>query len=148
MMNKRRAAEIKATLDSLTANSSIWMIFKKDFFGWNFININGRASRKEWWMVTLFSFVLMFVAAFVYSAVAVFGFGFNYETASVEELNIFLNGANLINMFLAIPSMAVGFRRFHDLDMSAWWSLLILPNFMLPFVRGKEADNRFGKNIY
>lgn len=134
--------------ESLPAASSVWHIFKKVFFGINFINIYGRASRKEWWTVTVFSFILMIIAAFIYSAVAVFYFDFNYETASVEELNYFLNGANLINLIFSVPMMAVGFRRFHDFDMSAWWSLLVLPNFMLPFIKGKNEDNRFGKNIY
>ncbi len=35
-------------------------------------------------------------------------------------------------------------RRLHDLNLSGWWGLLILPILILPFLKGKSASNRFG----
>ena len=90
----------------------------------------------------------MIVSAFIYSFFAVFVFGFNYETASLEELHTFIYIGQMINFFFSIPMMAVGFRRFHDLGWSAWFSLLIVPNLMLPFFKGETKDNKYGKNIY
>lgn len=132
----------------LNAQSGWWRFFVAAFLGKNFFNLNGRACRSEWWTVTVMSGVVAFILAFVYSAVAIFVFNFSWETASVEELTLFINGGNVINFIVSIPCMSVSFRRFHDLDMSAWWGMLILPNLILPFIKGKPVDNRFGKNIY
>lgn len=138
----------KYTKKSLPANLSWWAFFKAAFGSFHFIDISGRASRKEWWVVTLSSLVLMFLAAFIYSFLAVYVFDYNYETASLEELSAFINIGQAINFFFSIPMMAVGFRRFHDLGWSAWLSLLIIPNFLLPFWKGENKDNKYGKNIY
>lgn len=149
MMNRQRSLTIKSHISfSLPADSSWFIFFTKAFFGRNFLNLNGRACRKEWWVVTIMSLVLAIIAAFIYAYAAITFFDFSLDTAGIEELNLFLNGGSLINIILSVPAMAVSFRRFHDLDMSAWQSCLIIPNFMLPFVKGKPQDNRFGENIY
>ncbi|MBO5038548.1 MAG: DUF805 domain-containing protein [Alphaproteobacteria bacterium] len=134
--------------ESLPANLSWRAFFAAAFGSFHFIDIRGRSSRKEWWVVTLSSFVLMFLAAFIYSFLAVYVFDYNYETASLEELNTFINIGQAINFFFSIPMMAVGFRRFHDLGWSAWLSLLIIPNFLLPFWKGENKDNKYGVSIY
>lgn len=70
---------------------------------------NGRASRKELWMFTLFNIIiglaLYFVAIFSHIFV-VFIFYYLYYLAMV------------------IPGIAVGIRRFHDTNHSAWWILI------------------------
>ena len=133
---------------SLPANLSWWAFLKVTFSSFHFIDIRGRASRKEWWVVTSASFLLMILSAFIYSFLALCVFDFDYETASLEELNVFLNIGQAINLFFSIPMMAVGFRRFHDLGWSGWLSILIIPNFFLPFFKGEIKDNKYGKNIY
>lgn len=92
--------------------------------------------------------LLMIMAAIIYSFTATFVFGFDYDTASLEDLNTFLDVGQFINLFFSIPVMAVGVRRFHDLGWSAWLSVLVIPTFLLPFLKGENNDNRYGVNIY
>ena len=132
--------------NSLPANLSWWDYFKKDMFGRNFYTLDGRASRKEWWAFTVLSDLFAFIWMLIISYVAVYHFHINAENP--EDLIVLETIGTLINMIFAIPNIALSFRRFHDIDMSAWWSILIIPTFFLPFFKGTQGDNRFGKNIY
>ncbi|MEP3227177.1 MAG: DUF805 domain-containing protein [Parasphingorhabdus sp.] len=78
-----------------------------------YAEFNGRSRRKEYWMFFLFSFLVGLVATLL--DVVVLGF-------SVED-----NGPvnAVMSLALLVPSLAVGVRRLHDTDRSAWWLLLI-----------------------
>ena len=98
----------------------------------NYVGFDGRASRSEYWFWALFSIVATMVAAVMDSVV---GLGF---FSTVVTLGLFL------------PSIAVAFRRFHDMDRTAWWLLLSLTGigtliviiwFCFP---GTVGPNRFG----
>lgn len=98
----------------------------------NYVKFDGRASRSEYWYWALFSIVATMVAA-VMDSVAGLGF-----FSGVVSLGLFL------------PSIAVAFRRFHDMDRTAWWLLLSLTGiggliiivwFCFP---GTVGPNRFG----
>ena len=59
----------------------------------------------------------------------------------------------IISLALFIPALAVGFRRLHDTDRSAWWLLIGLVPLagvivLLVFfcLDGSKGENRFGPN--
>lgn len=101
----------------------------------NYANFNGRARRKEYWMFTLFNFIVGLVLSIL--DMAIFG------------TNIL---AGLYSLFILIPSIAVTIRRLHDTDRSGWWILLAF----VPLIGGivllvfmclsSTPDNRFGPN--
>ena len=90
---------------------------------------SGRARRKEFWLFQLLVLVLTLLVLIVA--------GFH--------------AANFFSLAVTLPWLAVGSRRLHDQDKSAWWLLLlVIPLigflvlvflFCLP---GTDGDNRFG----
>ncbi|MCS5660436.1 MAG: DUF805 domain-containing protein [Dehalococcoidia bacterium] len=78
----------------------------------NYINFEGRARRKEFWMFTL-----------VYTIIALVTMGIDsvlFPEAELVNLNL------LYSLGLLPPSVAVGVRRLHDTNKSGWWLLLWL----------------------
>ena len=73
----------------------------------NYVNFNGRARRKEYWMFVLFSALLCIVTVIIDRMI-----GGPYIVTSIFSLAIFL------------PNLAVTVRRLHDTDKSGWWVLL------------------------
>lgn len=95
----------------------------------------GRAARKEYWMFVLTNLIVAIAVSIV---------------AGIVKLDP-LNG--LYSLAVLVPSLAVGARRLHDTDRSAWWLLLclipivgwiILLVFML--LDSQPGNNRFGAN--
>ena len=101
---------------------------------------SGRARRKEYWFFVLFYLIFGFVLHLIDQAMGIYD----------AELQIgLLEG--LYSLALLIPSLAVGARRLHDTDRSAWWLLLLLVPIigwivLIVFMalRGQEGSNRFG----
>lgn len=91
----------------------------------------GRARRKEYWMFILFSMLGGFAIGVV---VAISG-------ASDATLELV---ASFYQLFLIVPSLAVGVRRMHDTDRSGWFILVPFYNFYLCCCDGTVGDNRFG----
>lgn len=107
-----------------------------------YADFTGRSDRPEYWLFFLFVILVAF------------GFGI---------LNVVLSGASgqpnglvmgLYGIFILaiiIPSLAVGFRRLHDTNRSAWWilisflplvgSIILIVFYCLP---GTPGPNRFG----
>ena len=78
----------------------------------NYINFEGRARRKEFWMFTL-----------VYTIIALVTMGIDsvlFPEAELVNLNL------LFTLGLLPPSIGVGVRRLHDTNKSGWWLLLWL----------------------
>lgn len=104
----------------------------------------GRASRKEYWYVSLInsliSLVLFIIDALTISLNLNIGIGF---LGTVYSLAVF------------IPALAVTVRRLHDIDHSGWWMLMI----MIPFVgviilllnlaqESQPGDNKYGNDPF
>ncbi len=81
----------------MTFGESISTCFKK------YVVFDGRASRSEFWWFALFTFVASLVLGFVSQALS-----------------------SLFSLAVLLPSLAVGARRLHDTDRSAWFLLLWL----------------------
>jgi uncharacterized membrane protein YhaH (DUF805 family) len=99
----------------------------------NYVGFSGRAARSEYWYWILFYILGAIVAEIIDS---VLGLTAIYPLFALAVL---------------LPSLAVSFRRLHDLDRSAWWILLAF----IPIVgviiliiwycsRGTVGPNRFG----
>ncbi len=111
-----------------------------------FFSVHGRIGRLRY---LAYSFTAMFVLSFAIGALA----GVLMPALSGGKAG---DGAGLIVLALInIPLVAIGIiitkRRFNDLDLSGWWSLLMfvpLINLIawlyLMFGSGTEGPNRFG----
>jgi uncharacterized membrane protein YhaH (DUF805 family) len=70
-----------------------------------YVDLNGRASRSEYWWFVLFNFASQIVISIVSSMLA-----------------------GLVALGLLLPAVAVGARRLHDIGKSGWWMLIgIIP---------------------
>ena len=102
----------------------------------NFAVFSGRATRTEFWMFNLFSFIITIAIAFV---------------------EILAGSGGLIELVyllaVLIPSLAVTARRLHDIGQSGWLQLIVfIPLFgavilfFLMIVGSDPGDNRFDAN--
>ena len=127
---------------SMPAQSGWWKFFTNAFFTRNYFNYEGRASRKEFWAVnTLISLIFLVISVLV----AMISYT---NTMDLYEIRYLLMGINFINYYTYLPLASLSIRRFHDINMSAWWGVLIIPLFFLPFFKGDKKDNKYGENIY
>jgi uncharacterized membrane protein YhaH (DUF805 family) len=106
----------------------------------NYVGFTGRAPRSEFWWWMLFALLGYVVFGFIDALMAVA----LADTGLSPLLSIF-------NLATLLPSLAVAARRFHDMDRSGWWQLIVF----IPIVgiivmliwlafRGTEGPNRFG----
>ena len=106
-----------------------------DVFKNHYVDFKGRATRKQYWLYVLFTFIAFLILAAVLS--------FFGKTGQI----IF----NLCQLAIFLPSLAILARRLHDTNKSAWRLLLNL----VPFIGGlvlfvfallpsNEGENRFG----
>lgn len=105
---------------------------------------NGRASRREYWMFFLFSFIFS-VIAMVLDRVL----GLTIESIGYGPIYLFYG------LGVLIPSIAVGIRRLHDTGRSGWYMLvsfipcvggiILLVLFATP---GDVGENEYGPDPY
>jgi len=107
-----------------------------------YATFSGRASRSEFWLFQLFTF-LGSIATLIIDVMIL---GFSLDDASSPTNLIFL-------LIVIIPSVAVGCRRLHDLNKSGWWQLLYLTiiGIILLIIwwatQGENKKNKFGLPI-
>ena len=109
----------------------------------NWKNFSGRASRSEFWYFVLASAILGLIVGAIELATGLI---------SIEDPNATGPLSAILNLLLAIPSIAVTSRRLQDYGYSGWWQLsyitvigifVVLIWCMLP---AKEDENDWGKN--
>lgn len=93
-----------------------------------YVDFRGRAPRSEYWYWMLFTFV---------------------AGAALQLVSQGLAGAFALATLL--PGLAVGARRLHDIDRSAWWLLIafipvigVIVLIVFACTRGTDGPNRFG----
>lgn len=117
------------------------------------MNFSGRARRKEFWMFTLFNYlVTIALASIMGSAVSDALISGNMESLSATGLiGYYLYLIYSLAVFL--PSLAVAVRRLHDVNKSGWFILINL----LPVIgffwylivmckAGDEGSNQYGND--
>jgi uncharacterized membrane protein YhaH (DUF805 family) len=99
----------------------------------NYVKFSGRAARSEFWYWVLFYMIAAVLTKLV-----------DYTIGVPLTLP-------LLVLILFLPSLAVGARRLHDIDRTAWWLLLHLVPIVGPIVliiwdcqKGTSGPNRFG----
>jgi uncharacterized membrane protein YhaH (DUF805 family) len=104
----------------------------------NYVTFSGRAVRSEYWFWALFTVIGAIVAMIIDTAALGYSPGATSPISGIFDLVTFL------------PSLAVGARRLHDTDRTAWWLLLGLTGIgaILLIVwfcfKGTDGPNRFG----
>jgi len=104
----------------------------------NYVTFSGRASRSEFWYWALFNFLLSIAAGIIDVAL--------FPDNGLSPFN------SLVSLALFLPSLAVGARRLHDIDRTAWWLLLILTivgSILLIIwacLKGTPGPNRYGED--
>jgi len=92
----------------------------------------GRARRKEYWMFFLFNLIIAFVLGMVEGFLGINPTGGQSILADIYQLAVLL------------PSIAVGIRRMHDVNKSGWFILVPIYNLFLAVKQGDVGENRFG----
>jgi len=101
----------------------------------NYVNFAGRSARSEFWWWQLF-FVLVSIVAGIIDALL-------FSGSQLSPIS------SLAFLALVIPSIAVSVRRFHDLDKSGWWILLLYLTWgAIAFWKGTVGPNRFGPDPF
>lgn len=85
-----------------------------------YAQFNGRARRSEYWLFFLFQ-ILVSLALMVIGALA------NLK-APMEGVS------NIFSLAMLIPNIAVGVRRFHDINRTGWWTIFPLVVFIVALV--------------
>ena len=113
-----------------------------------YADFSGRASRQEFWMFVLFNLLFAMAWAFVAGLLTgLFGGSFDQESRLIFMYKLIA----IYYAVTAVPAMAVGVRRLHDMGRSGWWMLIGL----VPLVGGiwlivlmcsddNPGDNRYG----
>ena len=118
----------------------------------NYANFSGRARRKEYWMFTLFFFLITVVIYFLLALLAFFMTGDLINLMNTEWFPVVF-GFSIIIYFLIhlVPSIAVTVRRLHDTGKSGWLYLLTfipyiggLIIFIFTVIEGDKGDNKYG----
>ena len=125
----------------------------KTVFG-KYVTFSGRASRPEYWWWVLFVILGGFVFNII-DAITGWRYGATNWVVNGQEIALSTSGVGVTSTIFALvvllPTIAVTFRRLHDVGRSGWWWLLnlvccigaiILFVFTLqPSMRG---DNQYG----
>ena len=103
---------------------------------------NGRARRKEYWFFSLFNLIIIIVLGVIDGMI-----GSNSASAGMG----LLGGIYMLSVL--VPAIAVGIRRLHDIDRSAWWLLIILVPligaivlFVFMVLDSSPGENQYGAN--
>jgi uncharacterized membrane protein YhaH (DUF805 family) len=110
-----------------------------------YADFQGRASRSEYWLWTLFFYgVWVGVSIIDGTAASIAG----HATGGVAAFNGLVS-LGFLGTFAA-PSLAAQIRRLHDTNRSGWWCLISLtvvgaiPLLIWLCTRGTIGENRFG----
>lgn len=107
----------------------------------NYVNFQGRARRKAFWMFALFNVIAILALSLIEGAIGLRGEG-DYGILS-----------GLYSLAVLLPALGLAVRRLHDTGRSGWWILIGL----VPLIGGivlivfyvldsQPGTNQFGPN--
>lgn len=105
----------------------------------NYATFSGRTPRSGYWWWVLFSVIMAVLASIVDNIL-----GFSINDQKVGYISA------VVGLVLLLPSIAVTFRRLHDIGRSGWWWLLSLLCFIggiILFIFALQ-DSQPGTNQY
>jgi uncharacterized membrane protein YhaH (DUF805 family) len=104
-----------------------------------YADFKGRARRREYWMFTLINVLISLLATII---------DMMSGTGSAESgVGLF---STLYTLAVLIPSLAVTFRRLHDIGKSGWWVFIVLVPLIgsiwliILLATDSTDDNRYG----
>jgi len=110
------------------ASTGLWSYFRAGITT-NYANLHGRARRKEYWGFALFYTLCMILLAIVGVAIDAAVGNFDYGGEAPVATIVILLFAMLAG---AVPGIAIGVRRFHDIGLSGWfYPAMVVLGFML-----------------
>ncbi len=83
--------------------------FYTDVLKNHYLDFEGRATRKQFWMFVLINFIIVFLIGFVGQLL-------------LDDIGSWLS--NLYSLAVLLPSIAIAIRRLHDIGKSGWWLLI------------------------
>ena len=98
----------------------------------NYAVFEGRASRQEYWMFTLFNIIISFGLGFVTGYLSV--------VTKTDQTVL----ANVYSLAVLIPSIAVAIRRMHDTDRNGWWCIVPIASLIFSIEAGQVGANKYG----
>ena len=107
-----------------------------------YFEIEGRASRSEYWYFSLFVFILGLIIDYLDAVIA--GVPWLEYEVIYGPLSI------ILTIVTFMPGITVSIRRLHDLNKSGWWLLIaftvigLIPLFIWFVSKGTQGKNRFG----
>ena len=107
----------------------------------NYINFQGRARRKAYWMFVLFNLIALVILSLIEGALGLSGQnGYGILTG-------------LYTLAIILPLIALAVRRLHDTGRSGWWILIGLVPLIGPIVLivfyvtdSQPGTNQYGPN--
>ncbi len=96
------------------------------------VDFKGRASRQEYWLFFLANFIIASGLGLIEGLSGI---------ASNSEDSIF---ASVYQLFIFLPSLAVGVRRMHDTNKSGWILMIPIYNFIVTLRKGNLEANEYG----
>ena len=113
----------------------------------NYVNFNGRARRKEFWMFQLFVIIITVICTIFDNILGTF---FSIDAGPAGFISLPYGWLYfLCGIFHFLPSLSLLVRRLHDVGKSGWWSFIgFIPivNFWLLYLLCKDGDH--GENSY
>lgn len=104
-----------------------------------YATFSGRASRAEYWWFALFTILAWLII--------------NALVSSFAGPSIGISAAYVFLLVALLPTLAVGARRLHDMNASAWWLLLHITGvgslilYIWMIFPGTSGANRFGEPV-
>jgi uncharacterized membrane protein YhaH (DUF805 family) len=107
----------------------------------NYVNFQGRARRKAYWMFVLFNIIALVILSLIEGALGLSGQnGYGILTG-------------LYSLAIILPLIALAVRRLHDTGRSGWWILIGLVPLIGPIVLiifyvtdSQPGANQYGPN--
>lgn len=115
-------------------------------FAWFFLSLRGRVSRQEFWLgyFGVVVVALILVHALPHASGALYFLPGDTPDNEAWRNELF-GWPEFISLALTWPIIAIYAKRLHDLNLSAWW-LLLMP--ALTFVAGMSEYNRLHVAAY
>ncbi len=90
-----------------------------------FFQRKGRASRKEYWVLILFQFIVLYIMKFSIQ-------GIPAERVGQTMINVLLGADYILALLLFAMTAAATVRRLHDVGRSGWWAMVYVAAFFFP----------------